>query len=63
MPPVALPPDVDDRCTCGHIKGEHLGATAEASTGQCLIFGCHCRKFKQASNDEQAGPPRSATKV
>ena len=58
--PISPPPALDDRCTCGHLRGEHL-TPQKGDTRYCLIQGCHCPKFELAP--PEGNKARAATKT
>jgi hypothetical protein len=58
MPHINAHSDVDDRCTCGHVRGEHLKPGGGWHTAYCLIVGCHCGWFQDGTGDGSGRPPR-----
>lgn len=44
--------DFDDRCKCGHTRGEHL-ISSRGSHERCLIVGCHCAGFEREEPEEK----------
>jgi hypothetical protein len=50
---------LDDRCACGHLRGERL-MPEKGDTQYCLIQDCHCPKFELAA--PAANKARAATK-
>lgn len=63
MPHINVRSDMDDRCTCGHVRGEHLTPVGGWHTAYCLITDCHCAKFEPAATDGRAGQPKPAKQV
>jgi hypothetical protein len=60
MPRINARSDLDDHCTCGHVRGEHLRPTGGAwHAAYCLIVGCHCGQFQDSSTDGSTRPPRT----
>jgi hypothetical protein len=58
MPHITTRSDLDDRCRCGHVRGEHLRPSGGGwHTAYCLIFGCHCGQFQDDSWDDDSGGP------
>lgn len=54
--------DLDDRCNCGHVRGEHLTSSGGWHAAYCLITGCHCAQFQDGSWDDGSGrQPRNRT--
>jgi hypothetical protein len=45
--PITLPRALNDRCTCGHLRGEHFTREGE-ETERCLLQECICAKFELA---------------
>ena len=36
--------DIHDRCTCGHIRGDH-GQFFGLPSNACEVYGCMCQNF------------------
>jgi hypothetical protein len=54
--PITLPRALNDRCTCGHLRGEHLTREGGDTTAYCLMQGCQCPQFERARRkQEKAG--------
>jgi hypothetical protein len=50
--PIRLPRALDDRCACGHLRGEHFTREG-AETERCLLQDCHCLRFERARRARQ----------